>query len=106
MKTELLGKYAELEARFSQLEAERKALREEIVAELSTNNLKHVDSPFGSFTVSAGKTSWTYSAKVKELKEKLKLAEITEQEKGIAKAKVGAPYLVYKTIDEATATSE
>lgn len=80
-------KYVELEKQLAVIEEEKKVLREKILADLTSRGLEKDQTDFGTFTV-CRKTTWAYTEAVKKLKDKVKLAEIDEQEKGKAKANV------------------
>lgn len=69
-------RYAEIKKAIKAMEAEAKEIQDEVVAEMATNQLKKVESDFGTFFFTARK-SWQYPAYVteaeahyKELKEK------------------------------------
>lgn len=79
--------YIELEAQLAILEEKKKTLRENILADLLKRGIEKDETEIGTFTV-CRKTTWTYTDAVKALKDKVKLAEISEQEKGKAKATI------------------
>lgn len=94
MQNTLLEQYAELELVYKNLERDRAALREKIVAELIDSKMEKVESDFGLFTV-ARKATWSYSPAVSNIEDRLKLAKVKEQQKGLATANE-TTYLVYK----------
>lgn len=83
----LYTKYVELEKQLAIIEDEKKVLREQILADLNKRGVEKDETEVGTFTV-CRKTTWTYTEAVKKLKDKVKLAEIEEQEKNKAKASV------------------
>lgn len=83
----LFIRYAELEEQLEIIEEQKRELREEILADLTARGIEKHQTDVGTFTV-CRKTSWTYTDAVKKLKDKVKLAEIEEQEKNKAKATV------------------
>lgn len=94
MQNKLLVEYAVLDKHFKELEKERDILRDAIVESLKKDNLDKVESSYGDFTI-AKKTSWSYTAKVKAMEDKVKIAKDKEQKKGLAKASV-TEYLLFK----------
>ena len=93
MKKELFARYAKIEQEFRILEAEKSEVRRLILDDLKKNRLDKVESDYGNFTVGQ-KTTWVYSPKVLLLQEKLKITQVKEQEKGIAKPNV-SEYLLF-----------
>lgn len=85
--------YAKVRAEKDELVFREEILKAEILDDLKKNNLKKAETSFGKFTIGSRKT-WIYSDKIDELKEKLAIKQIREQEKGIAKAKE-TNYLVF-----------
>lgn len=83
----LYTKYVELEKQLAIIEEEKKSLREQILADLSKRGVEKDETEVGTFTV-CRKTTWAYTDAAKKLKDKVKLAEIDEQERGKAKATV------------------
>lgn len=83
----LYTEYVELEKQLAIIEEKKKSLRDEILADLNKRGVEKEESEVGTFTV-CRKTTWTYTDAVKKLKDKVKLAEINEQEKNKAKATV------------------
>lgn len=83
----LFIRYAELEEQLEIIEEQKRELREDILADLTVRGLENIHTDVGTFTV-CRKTTWAYTEAVKKLKDKVKLAEIDEQEKGKAKANV------------------
>ena len=93
-----LKKYAELQARIKGMELMRDQLKEEIIEELHKDKLEKVESEYGKFTISA-RRSYTYTESVKKLEEKVKLAKIKEEEKGLATPKV-TEYLTFTPVKD------
>lgn len=91
-----LQQYIKLEIEYKELEARKQALRLEILNEMNKEKMQKVDTDFGSFTVCT-KKSWKYTPAVSALEEKLKIARIKEQDRGVAKA-VESEYLLFKPV--------
>lgn len=83
MNTKLFKQYETTELKYKALEAERKELKEQIMQELKKAKLEKVESEYGKFTI-ASRPVYTYSDKVTELLEKVKIVKIKEEQKGIA----------------------
>ncbi len=83
----LLNEYASLSLQIKDLEAQRAAIKPELVEQFSTQGIEKMESDIGTFSI-VRISSWKYSKKVVEQEEKLKIAKVREQEKGIAKASV------------------
>lgn len=66
MKTELFKELVELEAKKTELENSIKTLRENIVVDMSENEVDKVESEFGTFTLVSGRKTWTYSENYKK----------------------------------------
>lgn len=99
MKKDLYKKYVALNKKLSDLEDERTALRTAIIDGLKKEKTQKVETKYGKFTI-AYRTTWSYSDAVKKLKEKVKLAEVKEQQSGIAEEQK-TEYLVYTEVKEA-----
>lgn len=82
-----LNRYAELSIQIKDLEAQRSALKPEIVEEFTSQGVEKLESDYGTFSVIRTST-WKYSKKTQKQAEELKIAQVREQEKGIAKATV------------------
>lgn len=94
MKQDTYVEYAKIRKQREELEKEEALLLNVIIEEMKERKVVKETFEFGSFTV-AHRTNYTYSNKVKELVEKVKLAQLKEVEKGTAKAKV-TNYLIFK----------
>lgn len=92
---ELYKKYATLKSKIKELQEEEETMKDEILKDMKKNKTVKEQKEFGIFTV-CNKSSWSYSDKIKTLKEKIKIAEFKEQEQGIAEEKV-TNYLLFKT---------
>lgn len=95
---ETLKKYAEINNRIKGMELMRDQLKEEIIEGLHKQKLQKVESEYGKFTISA-RRSYAYTEAVKKLEEKVKLAKIKEEEKGLATEKV-TEYLTYTPVKD------
>ena len=82
----LYKKYASLNEKLLALEEEKQSLRAEILAELKKSGIDKDETSYGTFSVMRT-PRWTYTAVVKALEEKLKITQVKEQQKGLAKAK-------------------
>ena len=82
----LYKKYASLNEKLVALEEEKQSLRAEILAELKKSGIDKDETAYGTFSVMR-MPRWTYSEAVTKLEEKLKITQIKEQQKGLAKAK-------------------
>lgn len=94
MQKELLVEYVKLDQEFKLLEDKKQELRERIVADFKKNKLEKVESEFGNFTI-CEKETWKYTDAVKKIEDRLKIARIKEQDKGIATAST-SEYLLFK----------
>lgn len=86
-------RYAEIKTTIKLLEEEQKGINKQILNELEQAKADKVEFEFGKFT-RATKTSWKYTDKITSLEEKVKIAKVTEQEKGLAK-QVESHYLTF-----------
>ncbi len=94
MQNKLYKEYVELNAKFAELEKQKEVLREAILLDLEKNKIEKIETDFGSFTV-CKKTSWKYTEKISKIEDRLKIARIQEQNKGIATSTT-SNYLLYK----------
>ena len=85
MSTDIYAQLATIQAQRKVLEAQEAQLKVAIVTELVDQGVSKVENSYGKFTVSHRK-SYTYSEAVEKLAERLKLAKVKEEQKGIAKA--------------------
>lgn len=90
----LYKEYADIKAKMKELTEKEDFLKKTILAELDKNGVEKVETTVGKFTV-AKRKNWVYSDNIVALKENMKIAEIEEQEKGIAKAEI-TKYLMFK----------
>ena len=93
MQNKNFERYAQIKLEKKKLEDEEALLNKAILKELEESKTDKVAFSFGKFT-KATRTSYKYSEKVQAISERLKLAQIKEQEKGIAK-KVESSYLTF-----------
>lgn len=93
MDKKVLKEYQNLEKKAEEIEKQRSELRAQIVEELQKEKVKKMESEYGTFTV-ASRVTYTYSEAIKKLNEKVKLAKVKEERKGIAKP-TKTNYLVY-----------
>jgi len=95
MNGEIFTKFAEVKSKISLLQDEENKLKEEIVKELSENNVKTAETNIGKFTVSYlkryefsdefKKAIKPQEDKIKEVKKEIKSLENKEIESGKAK---------------------
>ena len=95
MQKELYREYELLVMEFKKLEAYREDLRTKILESMVNENAKDVTTDFGKFTVGK-RIVWEYTPKVKALEDRVKLARLNEQKRGIAHAEERS-YLLYTT---------
>ena len=94
MNQKLLAEYVLIEAKAKEIEEKKQSLREAILKDLQSNKMEKVESEvFGTFTVCT-KVSYKYTPAIKQLAEKLAIAKIKEQDKGVAKP-MESNYLLY-----------
>ena len=91
---ELYEKYADVRKQLEVLKQMEEAMRYEVLEDMAKRQVVKEDLDYARFTLASRKT-YTFSDKVAALKERAKLAEITEIEKGTAKVKE-SHYLVFK----------
>jgi hypothetical protein len=84
-KKDALQQYAELKIQIAHLEKQAEALKPKVLTVVEKSGGE--DTPLGRFTLSSRKT-WKYSEKVTKLVEKVKVAQVEEQEKGIAECTI------------------
>ena len=92
MKT-LYAQLAEVQAQRKALEEKEAGLKTLILDEMEQDGVSTVTNKYGKFTVSS-RLTYTYTEAVTKLAEKLKIAKIKEEEKGVAKAKT-TTYLTF-----------
>lgn len=83
MNKKTLQDFIKVESKLKELQEQRDTLRAEIVKDMKKEKMDKAETDFGIFTV-AKRVNWEYSPKVGELKEKVKLQEVKEQNQGIA----------------------
>lgn len=88
-----LKAFAKLQGQIKELEGKRDQMKVEIVEALTKEGVTKEVTNWGTFT-RALRTSYKYSEKIDALVEKVKLAKISEEEKGIAQA-ISTEYLVF-----------
>lgn len=93
--TNLYKDLATLQAKRKELEAKESLVKLAILEQMEKEGAETITNTYGKFTVSH-RTSYTYTDAVAKLAEKVKLAQIKEVEKGIAKPKV-TTYLTVTT---------
>lgn len=85
--------YADIKRQIKDLEDQESLLKQSILQELEKNNTHKIDFDYGKFTYSC-RTTYKYSEKINALQDKVKLAQLREQEKGIAK-EIKSNYLTF-----------
>lgn len=94
MNTKVFAEYAEVKRKIASLQETEELLKIAVLDEMQSNQVVKEEFEFGKFSLASNKI-WKYTSKIDDLDEKLKLAKIREQEKGIAKAKE-TKYVVFK----------
>lgn len=95
MDKKQLQTYAKLQAQIKELEGKRDSLKVDILVAFEKDGIEKQETTFGTFTV-AHKTTYKYSDKIVSLTEKLKIAKVKEEEKGIATPST-SEYIVFST---------
>lgn len=83
--TNLYRDLAKIQAQRKELEAKEAQLKIAIIEGMEAAEETSVDTKYGKATIST-RTTYEYSDKVKALAEKVKVEQVKEQQKGIAKA--------------------
>lgn len=83
MKNPLYKEFVALQAKKEEIDSALEVLRAKIVGQLMTTGIEKEKTVLGTFTV-ATRVNWEYSPAIDALKEKMRLAQIKEQKKGIA----------------------
>lgn len=91
-----LERYAEIKNTIRDLQEEENYLKGLIQTEMQEEGMDKESTEFGTFTL-ARRVSYTYSDKIKEMEEKLKMKKHTEEEKGIAKSNT-TEYLLFRPV--------
>ena len=93
---EIYKQYAELVAQANMLEYQITELKAKIVEDMKSRDTKSEKHEYGTFTMtSRKKVSYTY--KIKELENSVKIAKIEEEEKGLATIET-TEFLTFKGI--------
>lgn len=88
MDQTLQAQYVAVETSLKELELQKEMLRTKILHQMMDSKVDKIESEvFGTFSI-ARRSSWTYSDKVNDMDDKLKIAKIREQTKGTAIEKV------------------
>ena len=87
--------YAEVKAQIKELTDKESVLKQEIIEDMESKGLSKDETEFGTFSIASKKT-YTYSDKVNDLAEKVKIAKHKEEQKGIATIKTDTRYMIYK----------
>ena len=92
----LYKEYQKLETQYKILVDLRETMREKIVLEMTKEGTDKAETDYGRFTVGT-RSSWEYTDAVKKLEERVKIAKIKEQQKGVATQSM-TNYLVYSEV--------
>ena len=84
MNQTLLNDLADVIARRKAIVIEEEAIKQAVLEEMQKAGVKSEETSYGTFSVS-NRPKYTFTDKVTELDEKLKLRKIYEKEKGLAK---------------------
>lgn len=98
MDKKLFREYKKLDAKLKQMEEQKQALRDEIVEGLRKEGVEKTETDYGTFT-RARRVSYKYTDAVKKLEEKVKLAKVKEEQKGLAEPSE-KEYLVYSKLKD------
>lgn len=82
-----LAQYAALSMEIKTLEAQRASIKLDIVEEFVAQGVDKMETDLGTFSLTRTR-KWRYSKKLTAQEEKLEIARVDEQEKGIAKATI------------------
>lgn len=93
-----LSQYYEIQNKIKSLGDIKESLRSSIVKNFKENSLEKVESTFGTFTICKKKT-YKFTEAVKKIEERLKIAKIKEQQKGIAE-EIISEYLLFTSNDK------
>lgn len=93
MQEKLLKEYADVRSQLKDLEAIESALRREIFITMQDEGTELIERDYGRFVVSKGRPSWEYSEALEKRLENIKIAQLREREKGVAKEVPGTPHL-------------
>jgi hypothetical protein len=88
--------YAQLRRDIALFEEREVALRAMILKDMQDNKMVKEEFEFGKFTVGSRK-NYTYSKKIKDMEDKVKIAKNKEVEQGKAKVQE-TNYVVYKPV--------
>lgn len=91
--TNLYRELAKVQAQIKELEAKQSAIKIDIISGMEACGELQVVTSYGKATIST-RTTYTYSDKVKALAEKVKVEQVKEQQKGIAKPSI-TTYLTF-----------
>ena len=83
MNKKKFEKYAQIKNQIRELQLEAKEIEKDVLNEMKKAGAEIVKSDWGTFSIAKRKV-WTYSPKVVDLTEKLRLLKKEEEEKGIA----------------------
>lgn len=95
MQKQLLRKYRDTQRKKKELELKMQELKDEIIDEMVNEGLEKQETTYGIFTL-AYRTNYKYTDEVKKLEEKVKLAKVKEEQKGVADPSE-TQYLVFTT---------
>ncbi|MGV8131604.1 MAG: hypothetical protein ACP5N7_05900 [Candidatus Pacearchaeota archaeon] len=88
--------YADIKLQMKYLESKADELKVKMIQELRTIDGEKVENEYGKFSIGR-RNNWTYSTKLEAKKQDIKVMEIEEQEKGVAKLKV-TEFVTFKEI--------
>jgi len=87
MNKKIFQKYAQIKNQIKELQLQAKEIEKSVLEEMKKAGAEIVKSDWGTFSI-AKRRIWTYSPKVIDLSEKLRLLKKEEEEKGIASYKI------------------
>src|SRR3990167_4511656 len=83
MQKTLFAEFLKVEASYKDICAKRDAVRAEIVEEMQKSKVEKAETEYGIFTI-AKRAVWAYTEAVRKLEQRVKLAKVREEKKGLA----------------------
>ena len=96
----IFTQYAEVSAQIKKLEAEKKGLSDVCLSKMKEDKQESFKNELGTFTITK-RSYYTYSPKVKDAEDKVKLLKKVEEQQGIAEEKVSEGIMFRGKTEEA-----
>lgn len=90
-----LKEYAAVKKQIRDLEEQESLLKEKIIGDMVETGQSKVETVWGKFSLGT-RTTYRYSDKIDAMNNKLKIAKVEEEERGIAEPTQNT-YLIYKS---------